>query len=109
MNGFEALKTLRTALPSGEPETKPKITKQQQISKTEEERANNDWLESFGGGAVINKNGIRKFVAHTSQPKQQNQAVGEKIVQQAISTVQTKKPIIKTVADDDELLRLMGE
>ena len=111
MSAFETLKNLRTELPSGEPEgsVKAKISKPKQLSKTEEERATNDWLESFGESGVTNKNGIRKFVAHTNQPKQQSQFTTSTTLLQVRAAGEPRKSIIKTAADDDELLRLMSE
>jgi len=103
MSVFETLKNLRTELPSGEPEgsAKPKISKPKQLSKIEEERATNDWLESFGESGVINKNGIRKFVAHTNQPKPQSNFTNTPTALQAHATSEPRKSIIKTPVDDD--------
>ena len=109
MSGFDVLKNLRTALPSGEPEKQAVVSKKKLVSKVEEDQATTDWLESFGATGVINKNGIRKFVSHSNQPKQINQPSPTMLEQQLSTTNCVKKPIIKTVADDDELLRLMSE
>ncbi|MEI6286012.1 MAG: hypothetical protein WCP79_05865 [Bacillota bacterium] len=109
MSGFDVLRNLRTALPSGEPEKTVVVSKKKIVSKIEEDRATTDWLESFGATGVINKNGIRKFVSHSNQPKQENQPARATGEQRTMTTALVKKPIIKTVADDDELLRLMNE
>lgn len=109
MNGFEALRVIRSELPSGETEVKSQAKKRPTISQKEEECAVDDWRDSFSGKRIINKNGITKFVAYANQPKiQVSVASGIKKVSQTVVAPQ-KKPIIKTQADDEELLKLMSE